>query len=39
MRDFDISQLPVMENEEWVGSVGEQQVISALLKIVCKFHQ
>lgn len=30
MRDFDISQLPVMENEEWVGSVGEQQVISAL---------
>jgi cystathionine beta-synthase len=23
MRDFDISQLPVMENEEWVGSVGE----------------
>ncbi|MFN5575997.1 MAG: pyridoxal-phosphate dependent enzyme [Bacteroidota bacterium] len=30
MRDFDISQLPVMENDEWVGSVGEQQVISAL---------
>ena len=30
MRDFDISQLPVMENEEGVGSVGEQQVISAL---------
>jgi len=30
MRDFDISQLPVMENEEWVGTVGEQQVISAL---------
>ncbi len=30
MRDFDISQLPVMEKEEWVGSVGEQQVISAL---------
>ena len=30
MRDYDISQLPVMENEEWVGSVGEQQVISAL---------
>ena len=30
MRDFDISQLPVMENEEWVGSVGEQKVISAL---------
>lgn len=30
MRDFDISQLPVMENEEWVGSVGEQQVISSL---------
>ena len=30
MRDFDISQLPVMENKEWVGSVGEQQVISAL---------
>ena len=30
MRDFDISQLPVMENEEWVGYVGEQQVISAL---------
>ncbi|MDP4913662.1 MAG: pyridoxal-phosphate dependent enzyme [Saprospiraceae bacterium] len=30
MRDFDISQLPVMENEEWIGSVGEQQVISAL---------
>ena len=30
MRDFDISQLPVMENEGWVGSVGEQQVISAL---------
>jgi cystathionine beta-synthase len=30
MRDFDISQLPVMENVEWVGSVGEQQVISAL---------
>jgi cystathionine beta-synthase len=30
MRDFDISQLPVMEKDEWVGSVGEQQVISAL---------
>lgn len=30
MRDYDISQLPVMENEEWVGSVGEQQIISAL---------
>jgi cystathionine beta-synthase len=30
MRDFDISQIPVMENEEWVGTVGEQQVISAL---------
>lgn len=30
MRDFDISQLPVMEKNEWVGSVGEQQVISAL---------
>ena len=30
MRDFDISQLPVIENEEWVGSVGEQQVITAL---------
>lgn len=30
MRDYDISQLPVMENEEWVGSVGEQQIIGAL---------
>lgn len=30
MRDFDISQLPVREKEEWVGSIGEQQVISAL---------
>jgi cystathionine beta-synthase len=30
MRDYDISQLPVKENEEWVGTVGEQQVISAL---------
>ena len=30
MRDFDISQLPVREKEEWVGTIGEQQVISAL---------
>lgn len=30
MRDFDISQLPVREKEEWIGTIGEQQVISAL---------
>ena len=30
MKNFDISQLPVKEKEEWVGSIGEQQVISAL---------
>jgi len=30
MRDLDISQLPVREKEEWVGTIGEQQVISAL---------
>jgi cystathionine beta-synthase len=30
MKNLDISQLPVRENEEWVGTIGEQQVISAL---------
>ena len=30
MKNYDISQLPVKEKEEWVGSIGEQQVISAL---------
>lgn len=30
MRDYDISQIPVMEDDEWVGSVGEQQIIGAL---------
>jgi cystathionine beta-synthase len=30
MKDYDISQLPVREKEEWVGTIGEQQVITAL---------
>ncbi len=30
MKNYDISQLTVKEKEEWVGSIGEQQVISAL---------
>lgn len=30
MRNLDISQLPVRENDEWVGTIGDQQVISAL---------